>query len=98
VQSNNSLVLGRLANQKIDAPMNLHYDPYQIFRSGKTPSGLYARQNWLEEAESRQWKIDFEETVSTLFADQLPDGSWGRSEAEWNTFLTIHALRNKGLM
>lgn len=56
--------------------MNLRYDPYQVFRSSKTPAGLYARQKWLGEAESRQWKIDFEETVSTLFADQLPDGSW----------------------
>jgi len=55
------------------APMNLRYDPYQVFRSSKTPAGLYARQKWLGEAESRQWKIDFEETVSTLFADQLPD-------------------------
>ena len=56
--------------------MNLRYDPYQVFRSSKTPAGLYARQKWLGEAESQQWKTDFEETVSTLYVDQLPDGSW----------------------
>jgi hypothetical protein len=56
--------------------MNLRYDPYQVFQSSKTPAGLYARQKWLEEEESPQWKIDFQETVTTLLADQLPDGSW----------------------
>jgi len=69
-------VAGRLANQKINAPMILRYDPYQVFRSSKTPAGLYARQKWLGEAESQQWKIDFRQTVSALLADQLPDGSW----------------------
>ena len=56
--------------------MNLRYDPYQVFRSSKTPAGLYARQKWLGEAESPQWKTDFQETVTALLADQLPDGSW----------------------
>ena len=56
--------------------MNLRYDPYQVFRASKTPAGLYARQKWLGEAESAQWKIDFQETVTALLADQLPDGSW----------------------
>jgi len=56
--------------------MNLRYDPYQVFKSSKTPAGLYARQKWLGEAASSQWNIDFQETVSALLADQLPDGSW----------------------
>ncbi len=56
--------------------MNLRHDPYQVFRSSKTPAGLYARQKWLGEAESPQWKIEFQETVASLLADQLPDGSW----------------------
>jgi hypothetical protein len=56
--------------------MNLRYDPYQVFRSSKTPAGLYARQKWLGEAESQQWKTDFRQTVSALLADQLSDGSW----------------------
>ena len=31
-----------------------------------------------------------------LFKTQNKDGSWGRSQREWNTFLVVHALRNKG--
>lgn len=56
--------------------MKLRYDPYQVFRLSKTPAGLYARQKWLGEAETPQWKTDFQEMVTALLADQLPDGSW----------------------
>jgi len=31
-----------------------------------------------------------------LAARQNKDGSWGRFDPEWNTFLAVHALRNKG--
>ena len=62
--------------------MKLHYDPYHKFWNSKTPVGLYARQKWLGEAETDQWKIDFKETVAELLADQLPDGSWSRSTIE----------------
>jgi hypothetical protein len=67
--------------------MKLRYDPYQIFRFSKTPAGLYARQKWLGEAGSPQWKIDFKETVAALTADQLTDGSWSHESIE-----TIHRL------
>lgn len=40
--------------------MILRHDPYQAFRSSKTPAGIYARPKWLGEAESPQWKIDFQ--------------------------------------
>ncbi len=56
--------------------MKLRYDPYQVFRFSKTPAGLYARQKWLGEADTPQWKIDFQETTAALWEDQLPDGSW----------------------
>ena len=56
--------------------MKLRYDPFQIFRSSKSPAGLYARQKWLGESETPQWKTDFQETIEKLWADQLPDGSW----------------------
>ena len=62
--------------------MKLYYDPYHVFRNSKTPAGLYARQKWLGEAETDQWKIDFKETVAALLTDQLPDGSWSRSTIE----------------
>jgi hypothetical protein len=54
----------------------IRYDPYQVFRSSKTPAGLYARQKWLGESENQQWKIDFKETVSALSENQLSNGSW----------------------
>ena len=67
--------------------MKLRYDPYQVFRFSKTPVGLYARQKWLGEAGTPQWKIDFKETVVALLADQLPDGSW-----QHDTIKTIKRL------
>ena len=33
-----------------------------------------------------------------LFKTQNKDGSWGGSHREWNTFLVVHALRNKGVL
>jgi len=62
--------------------MKLYYDPYYVFRSSKTPVGLYARQKWLGEAETDQWKIDLKETVAGLLADQLPNGTWSCSTTE----------------
>jgi hypothetical protein len=55
---------------------------YRVFRNSETSAGLYARQKWLGEAKTDQWKIDFKETVAELLADQLPDGSWSRSTTE----------------
>jgi hypothetical protein len=62
--------------------MKLRYDPYQVFRFSKTPAGLYARQRWLGEGQTPQWKIDFQQTVTALLADQLPDGSWHHATVE----------------
>ena len=60
--------------------MALAYDPYNVFKSSKTPAGLYARQKWLGESNDRQWNNDFDETVDKLFEDQAHDGSWQQSE------------------
>jgi len=65
-----------ITKPKKAALMKLRYDPYQVFRFSKTPAGLYARQKWLGETKRSQWKIDFQETVTALLADQSPDGSW----------------------
>ena len=59
--------------------MLLKANPYQVFQVSKTPVGLYARQKWLGQQSSKSWKIDFENTVKKLLADQLSDGSWGES-------------------
>ncbi|UCE51908.1 MAG: hypothetical protein JSV31_22005 [Desulfobacterales bacterium] len=62
--------------------MKLRFSPLQVFKSSKTPAGLYARQKWLGESATRQWKNDFQETVTKLMADQASDGSWQQSEVE----------------
>lgn len=65
----------------------LHSWPYAIFRSSRTPPGLYARQKWLQEASSPLWKADFDATVSGLFQGQSDGGLWSGSPIE-----TIHRL------
>lgn len=62
--------------------MKLRYSPFQIFRSSKTPAGLYARQKWLGESETPQWKTDFQETVRALLTEQSSDGSWHHAPVE----------------
>jgi hypothetical protein len=39
-----------------------------------------------------------ERAFERLYENQNRDGTWSRSEPEWNTFLAIHALKNKGLL
>lgn len=60
--------------------MKLRHDPYQVFRSSKSPAGLYARQKWLDEAGTKLWEVDFEKKVSALLEGQLPNGSWNGSK------------------
>ena len=62
--------------------IRLHQWPYAIFRSSRTPSGLYARQKWLQEASSPLWKADFDATVSDLFRGRSDDGLWSGSPIE----------------
>ena len=63
------------------------HDPYAVFRSSTTPAGLYARQKWLGEAWTPQWKEDFTAAVAELFRGQSEDGLWRKSAIE-----TIHRL------
>ncbi|MFC1867877.1 hypothetical protein ACFL0H_07065 [Thermodesulfobacteriota bacterium] len=59
--------------------MLLRANPYQVFEFSKSPVGLYARQKWLGQQNTKSWKIDFENTVKKIQAGQLSDGSWGQS-------------------
>ena len=58
-------------------PLNhqLH-DPYAVFRSSNTPAGLYARQKWLSESSTPEWKEDFAVAVDRLIRGQSADGLW----------------------
>jgi len=62
--------------------MELSYNPYIIFASSSTPAGLYARQKWLNQGLTPQWKADFQRCVETILCHQLPDGSWQDSAVE----------------
>jgi hypothetical protein len=33
-----------------------------------------------------------------IVSSQNHDGTWGSTDKEWQTFLVIHALRNKGIL
>ena len=62
--------------------INIRFDSLQIFKTGKSPAGLYARKKWLDESETSAWQDDFKETVSSLMANQSTDGSWFQSPVE----------------
>ena len=57
----------------------LKHDPMNVFYSSNTAIGLYARQKWLHQEDTIAWKNDFRETADSLFAGQLPNGSWDDS-------------------
>jgi hypothetical protein len=42
----------------------------------------------------RQWA----KSLKSLFLTQNEDGSWGDEDREWNTFLVVHALKNKACL
>lgn len=60
----------------------MRFNPFQIFKASKSPAGLYVRKKWLDEAETSQWRDDFNEAVSALMEGQCADGSWLQSPVE----------------
>jgi len=65
---------------------------------GKWPHGVpfYQTVNALAHLDSGAAGTQLEPAFKRLCHTQNRDGSWGRSDREWNTFLTLHALKNKG--
>ena len=59
---------------------------------------FYQTVNALAHLNSPEADAQLERAFSRLFATQHGDGAWGRLDREWNTFLSIHALKNKGLL
>jgi hypothetical protein len=58
------------------------YNPLQVFEGSKSPAGLYARQKWRHEESTESWASDFNETVNSLRAGQLANGSWKNCEID----------------
>ena len=68
--------------------------------TGAWENGLpfYQTLNALAHLDLPQADVQLERAFKRLYENQNSDGSWSRSEPEWNTFLAMHALKNKGLM
>ncbi|MFC1847688.1 hypothetical protein ACFLXV_00035 [Chloroflexota bacterium] len=62
--------------------VDLRFNPLDVFKSSRTPMGLYARKKWMGEELSQQWQDDYSKTVSSLLEGQLSDGSWNGSFIE----------------
>jgi len=57
---------------------------------GKTP--FYMTFNALAHLDAEDAKHQCRSAVEVLLQLQNRDGSWGRTQKEWNTFLVVHAL------
>jgi hypothetical protein len=68
--------------------------------SGNWGAGLpfYQTLNALAHLDMPAAEKQLEKAFLKLRETQKSDGSWGETESEWNTFLAIHAMRNKGLI
>ena len=40
----------------------------------------------------------FDDALKHVIDSQNDDGTWGSADKEWQTFLVVHALRNKGVL
>ena len=58
---------------------------------GKTP--LCMTFNAVAHLESANARRQCMAALEGIVKAQHKDGSWGRSQKEWNTFLVVHALR-----
>jgi hypothetical protein len=59
---------------------------------------LYLTVNALAHLDSETVDRQVNRVFGYLAEIQHTDGSWGRAQREWNTFLVVHALRNKGIL
>jgi hypothetical protein len=66
--------------------------------SGKWPAGIpfYQMVNALAHLSLARGEAQLERAFKRLYETQHRDGTWGRSQREWNTFLVVHALKSKG--
>ncbi|MEE9912038.1 MAG: hypothetical protein K4571_09980 [Deltaproteobacteria bacterium] len=74
--------------EQIREPSGCWPVPIPFFRTVNALAHLH-----LEQA-NRQWN----RIPAILCRRQNSDGSWGGEDREWNTFLVVHALKNKGCL
>ena len=68
-------------------------------RSGKWPAGVPFCQtvNALAHLDSEEANAQLQLAFKRLCETQHRDGTWGRTQKEWKTFLVVHAMRRKGI-
>jgi hypothetical protein len=73
---------------EIQDPSGRWTDPIPFFQTVNAIAHLHIN------AAQRQWV----KALTILTDTQNVDGSWGDEDCEWNTFLVVHALKNKGCL
>ncbi len=68
--------------------------------SGTWPEGIsfYQAVNALAHLDLSEADRQLEKAFALLPRTQNDDGTWGTADREWNTFLIVHALRNKNML
>ena len=72
----------------------------------QTPAGdwknqipFYQAVNAAAHIKSEKADLIFNKALKLIISSQNKDGSWGSGNLkEWNTFLTVHALKNKSVL
>ncbi len=59
---------------------------------------FYMTVNALAHLDTPPAEKQLEKAFVLLSRTQNQDGTWGSTEAEWNTFLVVHAMRNKKIL
>ena len=69
-------------------------------QSGRWPRTVpfYQTVNALAHLRSRQADIQLQRAFQCIFRTQNRNGTWGRIDSEWKSFLVIHALKNKNVL
>jgi hypothetical protein len=87
------VVHGRYSRSKATAMMVDYLGRRQLPSGkwkGRTP--LYMTFNALAHLDSREANSQCRKAADAILKAQNKDGSWGRTQKEWNTFLVVHAL------
>jgi hypothetical protein len=59
---------------------------------------FYQIVNALAHLDLPQAENQLRRAFNYLVKSQQPDGTWGTDQPEWNTFLVVHALKNKNIL
>ena len=59
---------------------------------------FYQTLNALAHLDHHRVSSQLQRAFRLLMATQNTDGSWGRDEQEWDTFLVVHSLKNVGVL